>query len=206
VKEERKSFYQLPDALLEKLPLAIVIGKRVSSTVLDTLKDGPNLIYYHHYRQLNFLLDRAAQSVAYEIERWGYYALPIAASQVVDWKRQVAHVSHKRLACLAGLGWRGRNNLLVTGQWGARVRLASVLTNFPLQPGEPAKRDCGSCTRCLSICPAEAIKEDPANFDHLACYRQLQEFSKARGIGQHICGLCVKACYGIADNGRSHEA
>jgi epoxyqueuosine reductase QueG len=192
---------ELTSAISEQFPVAIVIAVRVSPTVLRTLTDGPNLLYYHHYRQLNFHLDRGALRIAQEIERMGYAALPIAASQVVDWATMRGHVSHKELAHLGGLGWWGRNNLLVTGQWGAQVRLATVLTDLPLQAGSATSADCGECQRCLSACPAGAIKLEPHGFDHEACYQQLKEFSKARRIGQYICGLCVKACSGSIQGG-----
>lgn len=194
--QERASFHGLPAASLERLPRAIVIGKRVSATVLDTLEDGPNLIYYHHYRQVNFLLDRVALRMAAEIERRGYLALPVAASQLVDWKAQLGHVSHKKLAWLAGLGWRGRNSLLVSPEFGSKVRLASILTDLPLEPAMPLEEGCGSCRRCLDICPAHAIKEDPLAFDRCGCADKLKEFTRTRGIGASICGLCVKVCRG----------
>ncbi len=196
VSGEKEPFPALPAASLERLPRAIVIGKRVSATVLDTLEDGPNLVYYHHYRQINFLLDRVAAGIASEIESRGYLALPIAASQLVDWKAQTGHVSHKRLAWLAGLGWRGRNGLLVSPEWGAKVRLATILTNAPLEPGQPLDTDCGSCKGCLTVCPAGAIKDAPTDFDRTKCAEKLKEFTKTRGIGVSICGLCVKVCQG----------
>jgi len=187
---------ELSSAVSERFSRAIVVVARVSPSVLGTLVDGPNLLYYHHYRQLNFQLDRGALRIAQEIERIGYAALPIAASQVVDWATMRGHVSHREMAHLAGLGWRGRNNLLITGQWGAQVRLATVLTNLPLDPGSPPSAGCGDCQLCLSACPAGAIKREPQEFDREACYQKLKEFSKARRMGQYICGLCVKACSG----------
>lgn len=186
----------LPHGIVEKLPFAIVGGIRLSSAVLETLEDGPNAVYYHHYRQLNFHLDRAALKLAREIERRGYPALPVAASQVVDWERMRGHLPHKELGRLAGLGWLGINNLLVTPMFGAQVRLVSVLTSMRLNPGRPLAGGCGTCRACVAVCPAGAIREEPAAFDHQACYRQLKEFSKSRRIGQYICGLCVKACAG----------
>jgi epoxyqueuosine reductase QueG len=187
---------ELTGATSERFPRAIVVAVRVSPGVLSTLVDGPNLLYLHHYRQLNFQLDRGALRIVQEIERMGYAALPVPASQVVDWTAMRGHVSHKEMAGLAGLGWRGRNNLLVTGHFGAQVRLATVLTDLPLEPGAPMSAGCDGCQRCLPACPAGAIKGEPEGFDHEACYRQLKEFSKARRISQHICGLCVKACGG----------
>ena len=196
VREEGKHFHGLPEAIAVELPYAIVVGRRVSPTVLGTLDDRPNLIYFHHYRQLNRQLDESAQRIAAAVERLGYHALPIPASQIVDWGEMLGHVSHKKLAWLAGLGWRGRNNLLVTEAWGAQVRLASILTDLPLTPASPTDSDCGICRRCLDACPAQAIKNDPQDFDQLACLGKLKEFSRMRGIGQYVCGLCVKACHG----------
>jgi epoxyqueuosine reductase len=206
IQGSREGFLELAKDVREIFPLAIVIGVRVSPSVLSTLEDGPNLLYYHHYRQLNFQLDRAASRMAQEIEREGYAALPIPASQIVNWATMKGHLPHKDVAYLAGLGWRGRNNLLITEEWGAQVRLATVLTNLPLDAGHPLEVDCGSCRRCLAVCPVMAIKEEPGVFDHLACYQQLKEFSKARRIGQYVCGLCVKACRGSAGNRESSTA
>jgi len=193
----REHFHQLPASLLEKLPLAIVIGVGLSAAVLDSLEDAPNLVYLHHYRQINAHLDQVALKISQEITRLGYLSVPIAASQLVDWEKQLGHVSHKELARLAGLGWRGRNNLLVTEQWGAQVRLSSILTDFPLEAAKPVVKDCGNCFRCLSSCPVEAIKKELKDFDSAGCYNQLKEFKKQTGIGHHICGLCVKVCAGV---------
>ena len=193
-------FLGLPEGIRETLPLAIVIALRVSRTVLDTLEDGPTLLYYHHYRQLNAQLDRAATRISAEIERQGRSALPIPASQIVDWEKMAGHLSHREMGRLAGLGWIGRNNLLVTPQFGAQVRLATILTDFDLDPAHPAEMECGNCHSCASLCPAKAIREEPAVFDFQACYQQLKQFGKTRRIGQYICGLCVKACPGSSDS------
>jgi epoxyqueuosine reductase len=185
-----------PENVRDSSPFAIVIGLRLSRAVLSTLEDGPNLLYFHHYRQVNAQLDRAATTIAAEIERQGGSALPVPASQVVDWEKMAGQVSHKAIARLAGLGWRGRNNLLVTPRLGAQVRLSTILTDFPLTPDHPLEADCGSCRRCAAVCPAKAIGETPAAFDLTACYDKLNEFRKTRRVQQHICGVCVKACPG----------
>lgn len=188
----------LPQNVCFSLPWAIVIAVRVSRAVLSTLEDGPNLLYFHHYRQLNAHLDHGAAVISAEIERQGYSALPVPASQIVDWKKMSGQVSHKPLARLAGLGWRGRNNLLVTPVLGSQVRLATILTDFPLAPDYPVEADCGSCRRCVAVCPARAIGETPAAFNLTACHDKLSEFRKTRNIPQHICGVCVKVCHGAA--------
>jgi len=164
--------------------------------VLDDLVDRPTPLYFHHYRQLNFFLDRAAFLLASEIEDAGYKAVPIPASQVLDMENQTAHVSHKQIARLAGLGHLGRNNLLVHPLFGSRIRLVTVLTDMPLDADAPPETDCGACRACLAACPAGAIKDRPEDFDHRACFAKLDEFRRLRLVSQHICGLCVKACRG----------
>ncbi len=201
IRGTKDHFHQLPGALLDQLPLAIVIGLRLSPGVLASVETGPTLVYYHHYRQVNSALDQAALKIAHEITASGHLAVPIAASQLVDWDKQIGHVSHKALAERAGMGWRGRNNLFVTERFGAQVRLAAILTDMLLEPGQPVKSGCGSCRRCISVCPANAIKEDAKDFDGAACYSQIRRFVKTLRLGQNICGLCVRACPGGEANG-----
>jgi epoxyqueuosine reductase QueG len=188
--------FLLPTETIRHLPFAICLGMRLSKAVLNRLTDHPDLLYEHHYRQLNFALDRVALEIANRLQNWGYNALPIPASQVVDWQNQRGHLSHKRVGLSAGLGWLGRNNLLVTPEFGAQVRLVTILTDLELEPGTPLKQDCGECRQCLSACPAKAIKEKPADFDHQACFEQLKSFQRARYVHQFICGLCVRSCPG----------
>jgi epoxyqueuosine reductase QueG len=132
--------------------------------------------------------------------------LPIPASQIVDWKNQRGHLSHKHVSRLAGLGWIGRNNLLVNEKFGSRIRLLTILTDLPLATDSPLSKDCGSCRACQSVCPVGAIKDRPEDFDHLQCYEQLKVFSKTLHFSHHICGICVKACRGYRTSRREHSA
>lgn len=191
----RDSFL-LPERVRMRYDRAISLGKEVLLSVLDDIQDAPTPLYFHHYRQLNVFLDRAALILASKINSVGFLALPIAASQVIDWQNQRAHVSHKKIGELAGLGWLGRNNLLVNPILGSRFRLVTVLTNMPLKSDTPVPFGCGACHSCERVCPALAIKENPSEFDHLACFRKLKEFRDRGLVGQYICGICVKACPG----------
>ena len=141
-------------------------------------------------------MDRVAFSLAHFIQGMGCGALPIPASQIVDWEHQKGHLSHKKVAQEAGLGWIGRNNLLVNPTCGARIRLVTVLTDLPLKHDHPVEGGCYECEECLAVCPAGAIKERQEDFEHLECFEQLRLFRKRDHIGQYICGVCVKACRG----------
>jgi len=165
--------------------------------VLEEIVDRPTKLYFHHYRTVNIFLDQLALRMVRWIERSGCSALAIPASQIVDWQSQRAHLSHKKIGALAGIGWLGRNNLLVHPRFGAQFRLATVLTDMPLRVGRPHAGDCGTCRACVTVCPAGAIHETVADFDHGACFQTLKGFQQKNIVGQYICGVCVKACRGI---------
>lgn len=188
----------LESATVSRFNCALSLGKRLIDPIIDDIKDRPTHLYFHHYRQLNFFLDRASFLLSTFIQERGFSALPIPASQTIDWEKQRAHLSHKKVGSLAGLGWMGRNNLLVNQELGARFRLVTVLTDMPLSTDRPLEADCGTCRKCLKPCPAQAIKERQEDFDHLGCFEKLREFRNSGIVGQYICGVCVKACAGIS--------
>lgn len=192
----KKEEILLPPSLIDRLPYAISVGFRLSDAVLEEVENQPTPLYFHHYQRTNILLDTIGLIVTSAIQDLGYRSIPIAASQIVDWKTQRAHLSHKHVARAAGLGWIGRNNLLVNEKFGSRIRLVTILTDIPLVASPSSMRDCGSCQDCLSVCPAGAIKERQIDFDHLRCYEQLRTFVKTLHFSHNICGVCVKACRG----------
>jgi epoxyqueuosine reductase QueG len=175
-------------------PWVVIAAIRLSQAILDEITDHPTKTYYHHYRMVNMALDQLGLSITRFLQSKGHLAFPVPASQLVDWENQKGIFSHKHGAVAAGLGWIGRNNLLVTPQYGSQIRLVSILTDASLEPSAPLTADCGSCRACLDVCPAQAIADDPHAFDHQLCYRRLDWFVKKRIVGQHICGVCVRAC------------
>jgi epoxyqueuosine reductase len=198
---DRARFHPSIAGIAASLDHAIVIGHRLSDQVLATIEGAPNWTYYHHYRTVNFALDQAALFCAGECRRAGYRAFPVPASQVMDWDRLLGHLSHRELGALAGVGWRGRNNLLVHPEYGSQVRYASVLTDAPLPDRGielDAERGCGSCRACVGACPAGAIKMDPESFDLDRCAAQVRRFSQSEKLNVLICGICVRACGGSA--------
>ena len=191
-----KPFIGLDNTHVERYTFAISFGFVLTQGVIDTVADGPNPLYLHHYRQLNYRLDAAAYLLAKTIEKEGFRALPFAASQVVDWQNQKGHISHKHIGEIAGLGWIGKNNLLVNPVYGAMVRYNTVFTDMPLEAGKPLENSCGSCDNCRRTCPAQAIGQTPADFDHLGCFHMVKRFKNEKNLGHYICGICIEACRG----------
>ncbi|MDZ7815490.1 MAG: hypothetical protein U5N86_05635 [Planctomycetota bacterium] len=176
---------------------AFVIAMPLHRGVFKTIADRPNPLYMHHYRQVNYKLDRVAYELATAIEERGYLGVAIGASHNVKRKPMVGHISHRLLAAWAGIGWRGRSNLIVTSRYGSQVRLVSMLTDAPLEPDEPQLYcKCGECRACVEACPANAIGETFEEFDLEACYKRLCENQHISFVSHHICGVCQKVCGG----------
>ncbi len=179
---------------VKDLPYAISIAIRLDENILNSLKDAPNYEYFYHYREVNLKLDEISLKLEKFLYENGFKARAIKASKTVDNVRQIGTLTHKVVANYAGLGWIGKSSLLVTPQFGAKVRLATVLTNAVLTKNNNLiYQNCGTCAKCELICPANAI--DHGGFTREKCLKYLTKFLKDYRIGELICGLCVKVCF-----------
>ena len=195
VKAYRERFPEIKWVLPSDLPRAVVLTYPLFHGVMETIDGSPNHLYFHHYRQLNYQLDRAALAVGRLLESWGFKCLPIAASQTLDAQDLSAHLSHRHMAFMAGLGIRGKNNLLVSRKYGSGLRLVSVLTDAPLATATALEEDlCGNCHLCRDACPSGAIGDRREDFELGKCFEMVSEFRKMPRIGQRICGVCQNAC------------
>ena len=94
--------------------------------------------------------------------------------------------------------------LLITPQYGSRVRLVTVLVNAPLISDKPVKNRCGSCMACKDACPVGAIKgintQDHYESRNQAMYfkkcveKLTVEFQELPEVGVPICGICINVC------------
>ncbi|RJP27907.1 MAG: epoxyqueuosine reductase [Candidatus Omnitrophota bacterium] len=196
-----KNTFEFDANTLKKLNLAVCLGLGLSRSVLYGISDKPTRLYSHHYRTVNDFLDQMALKAAILIQRKGFTALPVPASQILDWQSQKAHLSHKKLGQLAGLGWIGRNNLLVNKRLGSQFRIVSILTDMPLKKDKPVDDGCQNCMLCIRACPVKAIKKDRKDFNHIKCFEKLKEFARQHVVEQYICGVCVNVCRGELKNG-----
>ncbi len=109
--------------------------------------------------------------------------------------------NHKMAATSAGLGWIGKNGLLISVDHGPRLSLATVLTDAPLSPDAPMEHSlCGGCTLCIDHCPSKAItgrewsRKDPfAELVRLDVCRG-HKTGKRGTTGKPNCGLCINIC------------
>ncbi len=193
-----------PPDLLEPFTKAVSIAVALPRMIFEQIRDRPTPMYKHIYQTANSVLDHIAFKVAADLQYEGFRSLPIPASQLLDMENWYGAISHKAVARMAGLGWQGKNLLIITPQFGSRVRLVSVLTDAPLFADGPIENRCGKCTICKDACPAGAIKGvgTPTNYkerDEALYFSRCVEkvvggFSKIPEIGVPICGICIRVC------------
>ena len=193
---------ELPEEL-KMYPYAVTIVRKLAKAVTNTIQGAPTMIYFQHYRMTNTKLDLLALDAVSFIEKQGYLALPIAASQSTpDAKEEYKGVfPHKTGAVKSGLGFIGKSGVLITEEYGSFVRLATVLTDMPLEPsGEIKTSKCGMCNICRDACPAGAITgaeyipghERKEIFDAKKCSEHMKTY---KNIGRGaVCGICMSVC------------
>jgi len=201
---------------LRKFPKAVSIGIRLLDAVVDELHrhqvKAVIVTYKGLYDSVNSRLGQIALLLAKTIQENGYQGYPIPPSQSLDRTKHTGVISHKLAANLAGLGWIGKSCLLVTPNYGPRVRLATVLTDAPLRAGSPISQRCNDCRKCVDTCPPKAFTGasfDPSEprevrFNADLCRKYTNK--REEKLGERFCGLCVYICpYGQSNKNASFD-
>ena len=113
-----------------------------------------------------------------------------------------APVMEVELAVKAGIGWRGKHTLLLSREAGSWFFLGEVYTSLPLPPDAPVAEHCGTCTKCIDVCPTQAIRA-PYRLDARRCISYLtielkgaipEEFRPLIGNRVYGCDDCQAVC------------
>jgi epoxyqueuosine reductase len=106
----------------------------------------------------------------------------------------------KALAQRAGIGWVGKNSLLITPEYGSYVFLGELLTTMKLDQDEPISEQCGACRICIDACPNQAILDNRV-INAQRCLSELtqkkelvEQHYEALGLRVYGCDTCQEAC------------
>lgn len=200
------------------LPFALSVVVRLSDAILEEIGGEPTYTYFNHYRSVNALIDQILLRGGLWLQERGARYVTVAASQSRPDSPFEARYSHKKAACLAGLGSTGRNALFLHREWGPRVRLGTLFTDWdgcarlvggnagePV-PGAPETAlalhpRCASCGLCVAACPSGALGKSGTGeplpcrveFDAARCSAWMKKAYQHIGRGV-VCGVCVRAC------------
>lgn len=190
----------------------ISIGRRLDDFIIDNLENGPTIEYFDHYKKVNTHLKELTERIQRDLHRNSISSLPIVPTISLGTRENYKYlrsltydISHKMVATRAGLGWIGKTDLLVTKEFGPRLRLVTILLEE--DPGcnsKPITRGrCGSCKICVEKCPAKAANGLQWNvslhrdefFDAFRCREKCGELARLKlNVNEHICGLCICVC------------
>jgi epoxyqueuosine reductase len=145
----------------------------------------PRYAWRDHYSDLREKLEALGERLG------GSYRVLVDANQHVD----------REGAARAGVGFYGKNTLLITRHFGSWVVLGTLVTDVEIEASAPLRLDCGSCTRCIDACPTGALDE-PGVLDSTRC---LSYWSQAPGsvpedyrseFRNHVygCDICQDVC------------
>jgi epoxyqueuosine reductase len=117
------------------------------------------------------------------------------------WYVDTGPILEKAWAERAGLGWLGKNTLLLSRDFGSYVFLGVVLTTLPLAADTPTTAHCGTCTRCLDSCPTQAFPQPGVlNSNRCIAYHTIENRSETLPTDLPLvdwvvgCDLCQSVC------------
>jgi epoxyqueuosine reductase len=106
-------------------------------------------------------LDEISIDLSLYLEEEGFLAAPVFICTPLEMPKSFdlwGYLSQIDLAARSGLGWIGKNGLLISPKYGPRVGLGTVVTDAPLEEDLPLKKTCpDDCSICVEKCPAEAL-------------------------------------------------
>ena len=191
--------YESAISLLPGARSIVVLGMEVYQEVLDLVVPEHKVgeaaardLYGPHLDYLNGRLNCGIYDLARDLRRDGHRVLPLPSQGTPSDPRFLRGIlSFKHAAERAGLGRIGWSSLLVTRQFGPRLRLACLLTDAEIAPSKPlADNPCDGCGKCVDACPAGAVKSPVAGQDYALDRFACASFRQGAGC----CSTCQSVC------------
>jgi epoxyqueuosine reductase len=139
-----------------------------------------------YHKVLRGRLQKLCERIADEIGEFGYRVFTDSAP-----------VMEVELAARAGIGWRGKHTLLLSRDAGSWFFLGEIYCDVPLPVDSPEKERCGTCQKCMDVCPTQAIR-GPYELDARRCISYLTIEHKS-AIPEELRPLIGNRVYGCDD-------
>jgi epoxyqueuosine reductase len=202
------------EAILEGARSVVCVARRYQRAAADEAGDPPFaqlLARYARGRDYHNGTRRKLRQLAVFLRSLGTPDAPVHARPMVD----DAPLLERAWAVRAGLGFVGKNGMLIAPGEGSFVLLGEVVTTLALTPDTPMPERCGACTRCLDACPTSAFPR-PFVLDPRRCiaYLTIERRSaippeQREAVGAHLfgCDDCQTVCpFNHSSRPRSAEA
>ena len=192
------------DATTFEFPCAVTFAVEIPKDAARASLDKPSEEMRSAYKMCNKKLKEAGERIVQLLIAEGYKARFIDPAQRVNPEKLLGPMSQKAIASLSGMGWIGKNGLLITESYGPRQRMGAVLTDMPVtREAKLVDNQCGTCTACIDRCAMKLLKGP--DFKHHPGSRDLViDWAKcgvyeARLIGdgsrpEMACGRCISVC------------
>ena len=190
----------------EGLNSGVVFYIAYPKEIIRNMQNAPTMEYLYELIDLNTRLDALGMACEEFLIDKGYDAYAQTKKRLGSdfGEFNSFELPHKTIATRAGLGWIGKSALFTTLRYGSALRLSSVLTDAPLDFGEPIlKSKCGKCMICKDACPGGAISGK--NWDYTLKRNEFYDDKKCEkyalvvseenlGKPDTVCGKCIYAC------------
>ncbi|MBN1110354.1 MAG: epoxyqueuosine reductase [Methanomassiliicoccales archaeon] len=192
------------DATTFEFPYAVTFAVEIPKSAAVASLNKPSEEMRSAYKMCNKKLKASGDKVAEILTAAGYKARFIDPAQRVVPEKLLGPISQKAIASLSGMGWIGKNGLLITEKFGPRQRMGAVLTDMPVtREAKLIENKCGDCTACIDHCPIKVLKgpdfkHHPESRDLVIDWAKCGEY-EARLIGdgskpEKACGRCISRC------------
>jgi epoxyqueuosine reductase QueG len=186
-----------PKAVWSQTETVVVMAVPI---LLPIIESTPSINYQELYNVTNRLLDTIAYQLAVFLNEKGYASIYIPrdgyGNLEILRRKPRASFSHVYAGKYAGLGTVGMSHMLLTPEYGPRVRLVSVLTSATISGSPlPVKELCPKCGKCVQLCPVKAFTPDP---DRIVAKMRVdpctERHQQLRSENRWPCGICAKVC------------